>query len=329
MTKLEKMQLRAAVRSAYALQKLRISTGLQIVTNHKVKLGQEPGTKEKDIPDKKKKDFLKDIRAEYKLVTDGIVGNIPTLKKFEKDGLGTELISEFTELMLIDLYSKLKTAEERQFAMLRPIIAKWPIWNAFLKGVHGIGPAMSGVLISEIDISKAAYPSSLWKFAGLDVAEDGRGRSRRKEHLIDVEYTDKKGKPAIKKGITFNDFLKTKLTGVLADLFIRLKSPQAEHYYNYRNRIEERDLAKGHKHNMAKRYMIKRFLAELYVAWRTLEGLPVALDYHEAQLGHVHGGAATATLNDVDDVDDVDDELDETDIQDALADKEEEVDEAV
>jgi hypothetical protein len=34
--------------------------------------------------------------------------------------------------------------------------------------------------------------------------------------------------------------------------------------------------------------MIKRFLADLYVAWRTLEGLPVAPPYSEAKQGHVH-----------------------------------------
>ncbi len=47
----------------------------------------------------------------------------------------------------------------------------------------------------------------------------------------------------------------------------------------------------GHRNAMAIRYMIKMFLKDLYVEWRTLEGLPVAPSYQEAKLGHTHGAA--------------------------------------
>jgi hypothetical protein len=52
---------------------------------------------------------------------------------------------------------------------------------------------MAGVILSEIDITKAEYPSSLHKYAGLDVAGDGQGRSRKKEHLEESDYIDKDG----------------------------------------------------------------------------------------------------------------------------------------
>lgn len=45
-----------------------------------------------------------------------------------------------------------------------------------------------------------------------------------------------------------------------------------------------------HRKNMAIRYMVKVFLKDLWVAWRTLEGLPVTPDYAEAKLGLKHGG---------------------------------------
>ncbi len=45
----------------------------------------------------------------------------------------------------------------------------------------------------------------------------------------------------------------------------------------------------GHRKNMAIRYMVKMFLKDLWVAWRTLEGLPVTPDYAEAKLGLKHG----------------------------------------
>jgi hypothetical protein len=37
--------------------------------------------------------------------------------------------------------------------------------------------------------------------------------------------------------------------------------------------------------------MIKRFLVDLYKAWRPLEGLPVAPEYSEAKLGLKHKSA--------------------------------------
>ncbi len=170
---------------------------------------------------------------------------------------------------------------------------------------------MAGVIISEIDISKAKYPSSLWAYAGLDVGSDGQGRSRRKEHLVDRTYINKAGNEATRVGITFNPFLKTKLMGVLASSFLRVKdSPYADIYRAYKHRLEnhpkygiandaarvaevkEKDdhkyAPKGHRHNMALRYMVKRFLVDLYNNWRRLEGLPVAPEYSEGKLGMKH-----------------------------------------
>lgn len=314
---LAKRQLRAAVRAAYDLQKLRMACGLRIVANLKAKLGVKPGVKEDEMTDKAKLNYINQIRKSYKRITDGVVGNMPTPAKFEKESMGDELITAFAELTLVNLYETLLQAEETQFKLLKPIISKFPIWNKFLKGIRGVGPAMAGVIIAEIDITKAKYPSSLWMYAGLDVAEDGRGRSRRKAHLINIEYTDAEGEICTKKGITFNPFLKTKLTGVLADLFIRMQSePYVDIYAGYKHRIMTRgdeDMTKGHAHNMAKRYIIKRFLADLYNVWRTEEGLPVAPDYHEAKLGHVHGAGPT-----VDNSPDTEDQIDDGDMADAL-----------
>jgi hypothetical protein len=53
-----------------------------------------------------------------------------------------------------------------------------------------------------------------------------------------------------------------------------------------------KEKSKGHRHNMAVRYMIKIFLIDLYNEWRSLEGLPVAPTYNEAKLGKVHKIAA-------------------------------------
>jgi hypothetical protein len=218
--------LKTIVRGAYDLQKLRIQTGNRITGNFKAKLGQVPGESEASLDDESKA-LLAQIRSTNKLVTAGAVdeleaektakkaaglvgkllekhyravapdGIVPSKKKF----IGDAVISDYTELALIAQYKELETQEARHFRMLGKILEDYPIYTQFLEGVKGVGPAMAGVIISEIDIAKARHPSSIWKYAGLDCAEDGRGRSRRKEHLQTVPYTNKEGLPAIRNGI--------------------------------------------------------------------------------------------------------------------------------
>jgi|TARA_R110002051_G_scaffold322297_1_gene412429 hypothetical protein len=285
--------LKTIVRGAYDIQKNRIQTGNRLVGNFKAKLGLAPSEKE-DKLDKAGQIVLKNLRQSHKLLTDG-VASFPRQSTFK----GDEVISDYTELCLVDNYFELEEQEKSHFRRLSNILKDYPIYTEFLDGVMGVGPAMAGVIISEIDITKAEYPSSLHKYAGVDVAGDGQGRSRRAEHLEDSEYTDKEGKLQTKKGITFNPFLKTKLVGVLGSSFIKQSPDKCEYrkiYDDYKHRIENMDAhkekSKGHRHNMAVRYMIKMFLIDLYNAWRKLEGLPVAPTYTEAKLGKVHGKAA-------------------------------------
>ena len=285
--------LKTIVRGAYDIQKNRIQTGNRLVANFKAKLGQAPSEKE-DTIDKEGQQVLLNLRRSHKLLTEG-VAVFPRQATFK----GDEVISNYTELCLVDNYFELEAQEKSHFRRLGHILKEYPVYNSFLHGVTGVGPAMAGVMISEIDITKAEYPSSLHKYAGLDVAPDGQGRSRKKEHLEDSEYTDKDGEVQIKKGITFNPFLKTKLVGVLGSSFIKQSPDKCVYrkiYDDYKHRLENMDAhkekSKGHRHNMAVRYMVKMFLIDLYNAWRPLEGLPVAPTYSEAKLGKVHKIAA-------------------------------------
>ena len=285
--------LKTIVRGAYDIQKNRIQTGNRLVGNFKAKLGQAPSEKE-DTIDKEGQQILHNIRRSHKLLPEG-VASFPRQSTFK----GDEVISDYTELCLVDNYLELEQQEKSHFRRLGNILKDYPIYNSFLAGVTGVGPAMAGVIISEIDITKAEYPSSLHKYAGLDVASDGQGRSRKKEHLEDSEYTDRDGKVQTKKGITFNPFVKTKLVGVLGSSFIKQSPDKCKYrkiYDDYKHRIENMDAhkekSKGHRHNMAVRYMIKMFLIDLYNEWRSIEGLPVAPTYTEAKLGKVHGKAA-------------------------------------
>ena len=289
--------LRTLCRSAYDLQKLRIETGNRIAAQFKSKLGGKPGKKEAQTIDEEGQGLLKDLKARFKLLTEGVAKEgLPTKRKWKGDGL----ISDYSEAILIHNYLMLERNEATQFRRLESVLDEFPIYEGFLQGIRGCGPAMSAVIISEIDIAKARYPSSLWAYAGVDVVQNGdesRGRSRRKEHLREIDYIDKDGKPAKRVGITFNPFLKTKLTGVLGPCLIKANSDPYRAIYNgYKARLENhpkwKDTTKAHRHNAAIRYMIKRFMCNLYAIWRHLERLPVSDEYAVAKLGIKHGKAA-------------------------------------
>jgi hypothetical protein len=278
------------VRGAYDLQKLRIMMGNRIVGNFKAKLGQEPGETEEDGISAEGKAILSDLRARYRRLTDGVTTS-PRAKQAKF--VGDEVISTYTEICLLESYFEIEKDEANHFKRLVSVLDEYPVWRQFLEPIRGIGPAMGGVIISEIDIAKARHPSSLWKYAGLDVAGDGRGRSRKAEHLVRAAYINKDGEAAERNSITFNPFLKTKLIGVLATSFLRSGNVKYRAIYDgYKHRLENRedwkDEKKGHRNNAALRYMIKMFLIDLYTAWRAIEGLPVSVPYHEAKLGYKH-----------------------------------------
>lgn len=452
--------LRAMMRGTYDLQSLRVETGNRIGMNFRAKLGlledftngvaddeesDESSDEDDGVDDarqrteKEAKKALAILKLRYERITDGIV-EVTRRRKYDYDGV----ISNYTELCLVGQYLDLLKKEQRHFRDLGHAVESFSIWSQFLNDVRGVGPALASIIISEIDIHKARYPSSLHAYAGLDVvttwvlqgtkvrrinltktepvldlplelpalerqdngetvcvidddaevtwrgddpsgvvrvpdsskavdAQQGAivlfrrdgyeiearyrlfqlgGRSRRKEHLIDVEYKAKDGTIKTRKSITFNPFLKTKLIGVLGPSFLRAGGKYKDLYNEYKFRISNmpqhmdlvivdgdgpvgmniagafpttskrhkdgfrfkteqgflidkslgcyddtgqtrratyrRGKTRGHRHNMAVRYMVKLFLNDLYNAWRELEGLPVAPTYQEAKLGHTH-----------------------------------------
>lgn len=284
-----RQRLRAMTRGAYDLQKLRIQAGLRLCANFRAKMGQVAGEKEEDLDEDAKK-VIDLLRARFTRLTDGIARNrtLPAREGFQ----GDELITDYTELVLISQYLELEKVERRQFGQLEGVLLEFALYTQFLEPIRGIGPAMGAVIISEFDIHRARYVSSLWKYAGLDTGPDGRGRSRRKEHLVVRKYIDKQGKEQERDSITYNPFLKTKLMGVLAGSFLRTGSSYRAVYDGYKHRLQtdprKAEWTKGHVNDAAKRYMIKMFLADLYAFWRPLEGLPVAPPYSEGKLGIVH-----------------------------------------
>lgn len=248
-------QLRMAVRFFYDLQKLRVQTGNRTTED------TEP--------------TLADV-------------NLVFLAKMEDDlnGLEKMALKEVTRLIKDEEVFK-------QFFAVRP-------------EQKGCGPTMAGLIMAEFNIENCHTVSQMWAWAGLAV-RDGQADRRMK------------GQKA-----KFDPWLKSKMVKVLGECLIKANSPWRSFYDNYKHRkvntlidqcmgchgqgrvtLEEGGKVRctncsgtggpapwgasdGHRHNAAKRYMVKMFLAKLYNVWRAAEGLPIRPTYAEEYLNRPH-----------------------------------------
>lgn len=210
-----------------------------------------------------------------------------------------------SDYRMAETYLTIYNAEDIAVKAISKIVVQHPMWDAFFKDIKGCGPLMAAVCIGYFDIHRARYPSSFWKYAGLDVVvnTDGVAEGRAKRHIEEVEYIDKDHRIKTKRGITYNNYLRSKLIGVLGPCILKLSRTKLEDgtslptgyakaYYDYRHRIENRPvnedkpLTPRHIHNMAIRFMVKQFIRDFWIVWRKYEGYDIGQPYYEvAKLG--------------------------------------------
>ena len=312
---MNKYIIRDVLDALYDMQKLRIASGNRLYQIFKDKSDADSTIKdeiekeklketgEEDALDAKANEILKTVNSEYKELTAYMVDNNKTiasaLKKIETIKILTK-----TDYSMVKAYNLLLESEESYKKVLADNIKDHPVYVGFLANVKGCGPMMSANILAYLDPYKARHASSFRKYAGLDVIPtkdkdgnpvlDSEGNivthGRKMGDTEEYEYIDKNGNKAIKKGLTYNPKLKSKLIGVLASGMIKAKDPvYTKIYYDYKLRLENhpkhREKSAAHRNNMALRYMIQKFLSNLWVYWRTLEGLEVTQPYEVDKLG--------------------------------------------
>ena len=227
--------------------------------------------------------------------------------KFKKDGSdqkdnGTDSDMDFNTIpVLVDTYSDYVEMESAIAKSLKAELKGIPVYDTFLKNVKGCGPLMAAVIIAEYDIHQATTVSKLWQFTGLN---PGMVQGRKMVDGKPTKVADLVRGDRLTAGYLapFNKKLRTKMVGVLGSCFLKSKSEYAKYYYDYKSRKAQSEMAidgrdkdwnetsDKHRHSAAVRYMLKMFLRDLYVAWRTCEGLEVRKPYEEEYLGRKHGG---------------------------------------
>lgn len=217
-------------------------------------------------------------------------------------------------LPMIEAYADTARGQEEKLEKnIKDLLKKFPVHEEFLKGVPGVGPIASAWIISEFDIRIADTVSKMWQFAGMNPGMvRGKKRKQNDDGTFAIITTDKlvRGDKRTKDFVSpFNGRLRAALLGMMADVFIKGQNSYAlNFYYPYKSRKENsvaevphwktkgkpavltpwNEVSKGHRDDAAKRFMVKAFLKDLYVAWRTVEGLPVREPYAEEYLGRKH-----------------------------------------
>jgi hypothetical protein len=306
----DRSALRALVRAHYDWQAQRIAFGNRLCTHVRVGLGQEPGTRTDELSAEAQA-LLADLKEEYGRLADAVAHTATSRWR----GLLAEhagLIRSPYDLAMVRHYVATERDEVQLRSAIGTLVTEFAIWRWLGEdgpdgnvGVRGCGPLMAAVLIAELDPARAPHPSSFWKFAGLDVGPDGRGRGRRKEHLVKRTYIDRNGQEQERDSLTFSPWLRTKVLGVLGTSFIKSGGYYATIYRDYKHRWEshpnyglaaqergEKEATAKHRHMAAIRYMCKIFLKDLWCEWRRMEGLPVGETYAEAKLGLRHHKAS-------------------------------------
>jgi len=203
-----------------------------------------------------------------------------------------------------ELQQRVQAVEDFVDKTVADAIKSHPAYDWFSR-VKGVGRENIGKVISEIRIKPdpedpekpyARHASSIHKFGGFDVGEDGKA-------------------PRAEKGkkLTFSRQLRT-MAWRLATSLNRARGKYHEYFLKEKERYRKRFLnngfeiipseklptregkkyepegviSLGHLDNMAKRKMIKLFLSHLFIVWREAEGLPAEKPWALEHGGHEH-----------------------------------------
>lgn len=301
MADLQKELIKQCVSNIYDLQTVRIAMGNRMLscfinTKKDEDIDYVEDLEDIEVVEEQDTKLVTKILKEYELINklySAKYRRSSYIGRFLRD-CGEEFVYIKNELSYntVEMFAQAFMLEKKAISICSYEVYKHPMWNGFFKDVKGCGPIMAAICITYFDPYKARWPSSFWRYAGLDVVYDESGaHGRCRKDRVKQTYIDKDGKEAVKDGLGYNPFVKTKLLGVLGSSFIKTGKggKYQQVYYNYRNRLENRPDCKDLRpiviHRRSIRYAVKIFLQDMWVAWRTIEGLPVGQTYAEAKLG--------------------------------------------
>jgi hypothetical protein len=202
------------------------------------------------------------------------------------------------------LYANAWEQEREMGAQMQAIIGRHPAWP-WLRGVRGIGSVLAARLLSRLDVGRAPSPASFWAYCGLGTVAaeelmcercgarvfvapgtkvsaphaaagkrgscEGPLRPRGLTHSVRVAQ----GRPRRGERAAYDLEAKT-ICYLIGVSFVRCGGPYREVYDDRKAYLlaKHTDWPAKRVHLAAVRATVKRFLADLWVAWREAEDHP-------------------------------------------------------
>lgn len=166
-------RLRALYQGYRDTQLDRIRKGNRLVANFYNRLGVAPGTKLEELKKKELK-IVEKLKAEHKMISAGLTSETGIQIKKAIKRVNPDLISDQTDYALTDSWIDGMNGEKKLLIAMESELGSFDIWNAYLKGVPGIGPSVGSTIISILNIRKAQFSSSFHKYVGVDTLNNVR-----------------------------------------------------------------------------------------------------------------------------------------------------------
>lgn len=187
------------------------------------------------------------------LVADAVAGGVGD----DHDGRGTQRISELTDfatLHLSNAQDMVSVGEKDLEKRLRKLAMQLPVW-AWVEGINGFGAVGLAQIVGETgDLAQYDNPAKVWKRMGLAVINGERQRKVAGAAALDHGYNPQR----------------RSIMWVIGDSLLKKQNAYREVYLAEKERQAELhpEHSKMQHHLRAKRYMEKRLLKDLWIAWR-------------------------------------------------------------
>ncbi len=174
----------------------------------------------------------------------------------------------------------LEQAENEVGKELAKVVEEIPIYKDYLSEIVGVGPITSACLIAYIqDIGKFDTISKLHRYAGLSAIG---GEAQRRHAGVNIDFNPKMKTLMFKIGKSFLTSHNEKYRAIY---------DEAHRMYEARGKYDKDKNPGGNKNKMHLMYRsLKKperiFLANLWVEWRKMEGLPISDPWIFAIGGH-------------------------------------------
>ena len=175
---------------------------------------------------------------------------------------------------------KLVAIEDEIEGYLKHAAGRHPVWDNWASKVKGCGLMTLGAVMSRVDIKRVNTVSAMWAHFGFAPGQKREAGKKLDYDAVGRTWCWRLGDSLIKQNGVFKRVYDERKAYEEAQALAKGQVVRAAKKGDRRNgNGPDEVMTKMHLHRRAMRYMIKRFLACLWLEWREAEDLPLQAPY--------------------------------------------------